>query len=264
MNIEEYISSGVLELYVFDQLSAEERLDVERMIELHTEVRQEVFEINKSIGKYAQLNAVATPSGVKEELFKQIKDSVKSDPSSNKPNSSDNLNSVPKNSSWNLLSSLFLLSTLGILAFHLMKQNSWNQEKLNFKEELLQCDSLKIKERQGYAMIQDLRNENIAIAKIASTPKFASTTMYLHTSKKDKFNYLQLNNLPDLAAGQAYQLWALKDGQAPMPLTVFNDQEAFVKVDFVDDTKTYAITIEKAEGATAPTMDNLIGTFSVE
>jgi anti-sigma-K factor RskA len=259
VNIEEYISSGVLELYVLDQLSPEERQEVDRMIELHTEVKQEVFEINKAFGKYAQLSSVSAPLGAKADILNQLKDSVKPD-----TNLGNDTNQLPKSSNWNLLTSLFLISSLGLLAFHLFKQNNWNQEKLNFKQELLKCDSLQKKEREGYAMIQDLRNENIAIAKISSTPKFATTSIHLHTSKKDKFNYLQLNNLPNLAAGQAYQLWALKDGQAPMPLTVFNDQEAFVKVDFVDDTKTYAITIEKAEGATAPTMDNLIGTFSVE
>ena len=40
MNIKEYISSGVLESYVLGELSAEERVDVEKKLLLYPELKK--------------------------------------------------------------------------------------------------------------------------------------------------------------------------------------------------------------------------------
>ncbi len=260
MDIKDYISSGILELYVFDQLSPEERTEVERMAALHTEVKVEIFEISKAAAQFAMLNGVTVPPDVKESLFSKIKAQGKN---TGTTSNTTKTNETPKGKWWNGLNTLLLMiSALGFGMF-LYNASLWKKEKALFEKNQLICDSLQRQSQSQYAIINDLKNNNISIAKIAATPKYKDVVMHMHTSKKDKFNYIQLNNLPAIAADQAYQLWALKDGQPPMPLTVFGDKDGFVKVDFIDDVATYAITIEKKEGATAPNMENLIGTFGI-
>ena len=70
-------------------------------------------------------------------------------------------------------------------------------------------------------------------------------------------------NLPDIASDQAFQLWSLKDGADPMPLDVFADKNKIIEVAFVDNTATYAITIEPKSGSKSPTLEKLIGTIGV-
>lgn len=68
---------------------------------------------------------------------------------------------------------------------------------------------------------------------------------------------IQASNLPDLPADKTYELWLIDDG-APVPSGLFRP-DADGDVDFVGDLNgdpaVWAITIEDAEGADAPTTD---------
>ncbi|MBK8625039.1 MAG: anti-sigma factor [Saprospiraceae bacterium] len=66
-----------------------------------------------------------------------------------------------------------------------------------------------------------------------------------------------------IKSNQAFQLWSLKDGVDPMPLNVFADKNTIIPVDFIDQTATYAITIEPKGGSKSPSLDKLIGTMGV-
>lgn len=261
MDIKEYISSGILELYVFDQLTPSERSEVERLAALHPEVKDEILAISKTAEQYAMLQGIKTPADVKTGLFEKIKsqnEKLNTPPSNTRPTAA-----TPDVKKWNGLHSLLLFAALTGFGLYLYKASAWQKERLQFQKDQLVCDSIQRVTQNQYAIINDLRNEHLSVAKLSATPKYKDVVMHLHTSKLEKFNYIQLNNLPPLGADQAYQLWALKDGQPPMPLNVFGNKDGFVKVDFIDEVTTYAITIEKKEGATAPNMDNLIGTFGI-
>ena len=58
MNLTPYITSGVLELYVLDQLSAEERMGVERMVKMYPVLKKELLAIENALEKYATNNAL--------------------------------------------------------------------------------------------------------------------------------------------------------------------------------------------------------------
>jgi len=72
MKISEYIESGILELYVMGNLSAEESVEVEKMMALHPEIQEEVQAIEWSLEKYAKANAVQPPATVKPLLLATI------------------------------------------------------------------------------------------------------------------------------------------------------------------------------------------------
>ena len=67
--VSEYIESGILELYVMGMLTAHESVEVEKMMALHPEVMQEVRNIEASLEKYAQANAVQPHATVKPLLL---------------------------------------------------------------------------------------------------------------------------------------------------------------------------------------------------
>ena len=72
MYIREYISSGILELYVLGATSKEESLEVERLAEFHSEIRNELAGISKTIEKLALANAVVPSSNIKTFLLATI------------------------------------------------------------------------------------------------------------------------------------------------------------------------------------------------
>lgn len=70
--VSEYIASGILELYVLGMISAEESVEVEKMMALHPEVKDEVRAIEESLETYAQANAVQPHETVKPLLLATI------------------------------------------------------------------------------------------------------------------------------------------------------------------------------------------------
>src|SRR6478609_1283348 len=72
MNIKEYIDSGVLELYVMGMLEPEECTEVEQMIAIHPEVREEVEQITIALKAYAEEEAAAPHAAIKPLLMATI------------------------------------------------------------------------------------------------------------------------------------------------------------------------------------------------
>ncbi|HYM92945.1 MAG TPA: hypothetical protein VET23_02325, partial [Chitinophagaceae bacterium] len=62
MNVQEYISSGIIESYVLGLASAEERKEFEIMCEQHPEVLQARIAFEQSLEKQAMENAVDPPA----------------------------------------------------------------------------------------------------------------------------------------------------------------------------------------------------------
>lgn len=250
MNIQEYISSGILELYALGQLSPSEAIEVETMIAQHAEIRQELHQINLGLERYALANSITAPAIIKERLFKELPPKNISAPA---------VDAVKPN---NFIGNLVLggvLATALILFFN--QRTKYNDLKAKYEKEKVFCDSIQNVTTSKYQFVNDIRKEGNNVVKIAATPKYANTVIYLHTNKNEKLNYLQLNNLPPLAEGQAYQLWSLQEGKDPVPMEVFKDADAFVKVGYFDATVNYAITIEKDGGSQVPNLENLVGTF---
>ncbi len=68
MNLQEYIESGVLELYALNQLDAAEREEVERMIAVFPEIKAEFDQIQLALESYAASNAIQPDQRVKVKL----------------------------------------------------------------------------------------------------------------------------------------------------------------------------------------------------
>lgn len=71
-NIQEYIDSGILELYVAGAIAEEECREVEAMAALHAEVREEIAEISKVVEKYAMAHALPVNPAIKPFLMAKI------------------------------------------------------------------------------------------------------------------------------------------------------------------------------------------------
>lgn len=66
---QEYIESGILELYVLNQLDLKSKQDVELMAKLHPEIKEEITNIQLLLEQVAFASAVAPPVTVKPFVF---------------------------------------------------------------------------------------------------------------------------------------------------------------------------------------------------
>lgn len=71
-DIKQYIESGILELYVLNDLTPEEKLDVERMAVTYPTIKQELIEISETMELFAEQNAIEPRGDLRESVINQL------------------------------------------------------------------------------------------------------------------------------------------------------------------------------------------------
>ncbi len=71
-NIKEYIASGILELYALGITTKEENNDLESLLLLHPELKEELNNISETIETYALANAISVDPTIKPFLLAKI------------------------------------------------------------------------------------------------------------------------------------------------------------------------------------------------
>ncbi len=72
MDLKSYIDSGVLELYALDLLNETERVEVEDMLSIHKELKDEYELIQKDLENYATVNSIEPPAPLHEIVVDSI------------------------------------------------------------------------------------------------------------------------------------------------------------------------------------------------
>jgi anti-sigma-K factor RskA len=247
VDIKAYISSGIVESYVMDLASLEERAEFEANCTAYPEVAaaRDAFEL--SLENAAMENAIVPAKGLKEKIWNEIKQDDKRAKvvSINKPAYEVG------NFSW-------MKYAVAACLLLLAGSTYWNYSLYTSNIELQ-------KEKENYVTrIADFEKEMKIITpnpsfKVASLKGMeaapqALTTVYWDSTSTDV--YLLVNNLPKPASDKQYQIWALLDGK-PIDLGLidnefFVDQKRLlVKAKNVQRAQAFAITLEKKGGSGA-------------
>jgi anti-sigma-K factor RskA len=249
MTFNDIKNSGLLELYVLGDLTTSQKSEVEAALKVYPELRAELKEIENALFQYSKFTKRSAPESILDNVLKSISD---------KPNS-NNLDKPGSNLAW-LLGILTVTSLIASTYFY----NKYSSSQQTLLQERIECDQLKQAQEAKNNLLATLSDPENLIIEINPTEKFPETQLYLFTNKGQKKNLIQVQNLPDLADNQSFQLWSLKDGIDPIPMDVFEiDGSQFIEVDFEENTNAYAITIEDKGGAQSPNLDMLIGVFSL-
>ena len=237
-----------------DMLSPAEKAEVEGHINTFPALRNELNEIERSLEFFASSAALKSPAGVKERILNEIRKTMGTTGST----------TAKSGTMWPMIAALFGLGILllGYLFYQKNQDNKQLQNTIALVRDTCQTNTLELNRQLN--LLKQLTEPNNKILPFTATPGFASTDLYMHTNKVTKRNFIQVRNLPALAANQAYELWSIKPNQAPAPLNVFDKPDSgLIEVTYVEGTAVYAITIEAKGGVQSPTMANLIGTVSV-
>ncbi|MBC7829866.1 MAG: anti-sigma factor [Chitinophagaceae bacterium] len=274
MNIQEYISSGIVESYVLGLADHEERADFDRMCAAHAEVRKarELFEL--SLEEQAMLNAVTPSKNIKSKIFAEI------EIESEKINDQSFIDDDPlyvadgtrsegpakiKAMGWlrylaaASIALLIISTALNFYLFNQYKSYSSRYATLMAQQtELAKNNDIMRTRLTAYeGTIAMLRDPDMAVIKMPGTnvptsPDSSSVaTVYWNTKSKDV--YLLVNNLPQPPSDKQYQLWAIVDGQ-PVDAGVFDVQsvDGLLRMKNMPRAQIFAVTLEKRGGSVAP------------
>ena len=287
MNIQEYISSGIVESYVLGIADAAERAEFERMVEQYPEVRNARDEFEKMLEQSMQHQALRPPVHVKSKLLSAIEmeDSRTSSPTESdtsavppaigsvgqfshgdqaKPKASPPL--VKKDYSRYLAAAavILLLMSTGLNFYFFSRYKEYNeryQELILSQTELASHNQiLQTRLLEYEKTIEMMKDPNMYVVKMAAMPSSpdptSATTVYWDTRTKDV--YLTVNKLPSPAADQQYQLWAMVDG-TPVDAGIFDlkDGAMMTKMKNIPRAEAFAVTLEKKGGSQSPSLDKL-------
>lgn len=250
MDINTYISSGVIEAYAMGTLSSEESSILECVMQNNAEVKAAVDEAQQTFEKLATQQAISPPAYLEAAIRSKIDFTAKSD-GDIIPLHPKKINETPKINFtvWMKAASIGILFGLIYLVYQVNLKNSQLEEIAKNNLEL----STKVSALEEMNSII-MNSRRIELKGVENHPTMLAD-VYWHTSKKV---FLEIKNLPAAPAGKQYQLWAIVDGK-PVDLGMYNDHKKTTvhEMKSVNNAQAFAITLEKEGGNPTPTMEEM-------
>ncbi len=276
MDIQEYIASGILELYASRSLSPPEEAEVERIAALYPEVKEELDNITSTLESYAKLHAVEPPAHLRAKIINQLATGGTAVKATSLPTESHTVTApfkqvqmappVTRQSTFSWLAiaaSVLLLISAGLnfyfynnwqttkneyqLALATQNQYAQNIQQVQYKLQLTTSE---------LAMITHHQTRRVDLKGVDKSPK-SSVLVFWNSNTKEVM--LKVADLPAAPAGRQYQLWALENGKpidAGM-LQVAPDSLGVQKMKTIDQAQAFAITLEPQGGSKSPTLDEM-------
>jgi anti-sigma-K factor RskA len=257
LNKEEFISSGLLELYAMRISSPEETQIVEETLKQFPELKQELEDIEISLEEYAQANAIEPPSAAKEKIMSRVFASGRKEENKDVPVISIN-KKAPMFYKWIAAAALILLIGSIIVNY------SYYEKYHDAKQELITAQrTIEQQQKSNQAMNQDMEivtNKYAEPVLLKGTAKAPDAVAKIFWMKNTGDVYINPTNLPQAPAGKQYQLWAIVDGKPVNGGMIVTEKGTYhiQKMKSFGKADAFAITLEKTGGSPTPTMNEMV------
>ncbi len=265
MDIEAYISSGILEAYALGQTTAEEAAIVECVAKNNMRVQEALAELSRTLEALADAQATPPPPGLKAAIqnrlhFPEKKPAETAARSAQIPLPQPAFpeKKAPSSSvGWKVValaaSLLFLLSAGGY--FYTRQQQERLVASLNQAEKTLAGNQLRLDYYQKKEHI--LAQPGMELVMLKGVEKHPEATAVVMWNRQTQNVYLDALNLPKAPAGMQYQLWAMINGK-PVSAGMYNNDAPLQPLSAMNTAQAFAITLENEGGVESPTMENLM------
>ena len=268
MNIEEYISSGIIEQYVLGLTTPEENQEVERMAASNTEVQKEIDSYRLTIESFTDLQKTNPPYEMKERILNAIREeknktSMHAVVSESHPVRS-NVYSLAKYKWLAAASIVLLLISVALNGIYIYKYSQTkdryttllaSQEQLVAKNNTIQTRMENVEQDMQLLMNPEIKP--VVMKGVDSHPGMLATVYF---NGQDRKAYLGKSNLPKAPSGKEYQLWAIIDGK-PVDMGMYSgdNEKSLIPMKSAGpgSIQAFAITLEKEGGSPTPTMDQM-------
>ncbi|MDB5251508.1 MAG: anti-sigma factor [Flaviaesturariibacter sp.] len=253
MNVKEYISTGIIESYVMGMTTEAEAREFEALQAQYPEIASARDAFERSLEERLLQDAPPPPAFLKERIRASL-DAVQA--SADADEAAADEAPVRRLNPWKWVAAATVILLAGSLYWAVTTNNKYESLRAeNARTEALQAELDQTKAALT-ALQQDastLQKPGMKMASLKGTPDAptAQVTVAWDTTSKDV--YLIVNNLPQPASDQQYQLWALLGGK-PVDLGVFDvrQEKLLLKMKNAQNAEAFAITLERKGGSPTP------------
>lgn len=258
MNTSEYISSGILESYVLDQLNEEERAAVKMMALKHPEIQMEIATIERTLEDYSKTAFRVPPAHLKSKIAAQLQ--------FNQPQAIPITYTKKRktvSAYWLIAASVALLLSGVYHIFQYYQLNEATNELMSVEmSKQYLASQLETQEtayedaKKHLAIVAQNGNKTVILKGLDNAPN-AIASIYWNQSSKEV--YLNISEIPTPPENKQYQLWAIVNGK-PVDAGIFDltaDTHTAVlqKMKPINDAQAFAITLERKGGTRVPTLN---------
>lgn len=264
MTVKEIIESGLLEVYVLGNATAEEVSRVNELCSKHPELIQEIENIELALINYSSASAGKLSPALKDKISAKLEFSNEKAGSSETPAKVISLNDNRlKLYRFGLAASLLLFVTS--LTYNILLQN----RVTSLNNELAELSSSQSRMAQQFeiqkASYDQMENE----LAIVTNPKMKKVVLQgmnsmtnhsaaIHWNTETKEVYFNAGAM-SAPQGKQYQLWAIVDGK-PLDagmIDMTDSSTVFQKMKTIPAAQAFAVTIENVGGSAAPTLETM-------
>lgn len=266
MNIQEYIKSGILDLYVTDLLSPVEQREVQRMAQTYPEVQAEINAIENTIEQFATATARTPRPEIKAQLLAILekdktatlgtKEAKKGMMTANLASKSVELPFYRRPYAAAAAVALLVVSSASNLFFY----QNWQTAKA--RTETLLAEKTQLAELNTSEAVYHkdalaaLTNADIKTVVLKAQPFSPNTKVTIFWSKERSATLASIQNLAPAPEGKQYQLWALLDGK-PIDAGLLDSTNTTQRMKSIANAQAFAITLEPKGGSASPHLEAL-------
>jgi anti-sigma-K factor RskA len=246
MDIKEYISSGVIELYVLGLCSPEEEKEFETLRLQYPELNTAILEYESALENQHQKEAKLPPAAVDEKVLKTL-DSLNA-PAIAVPIHQQNIRSF---SWWKMAAAASILLLITSAVFNYLLYNKTKKQELALQNKDADNSSLPASD------YEIMKNPTITPVAMYGVGSHAICRCTMFWDKKTGKIYIMIHHLPKSSESKDYQLWASVSGQQ-VNVGIINDaiRGRFIELSNVPPGSiAFTVTLEKAGGNTTPDMN---------
>jgi anti-sigma-K factor RskA len=278
VDVQRYISSGIIESYVVGLVSEQEAREVENAIAEYPEVKAAVEACRQDMERYVELNAVKPPKTIRNRILDAIDNESSPEgelllPEELREPEEDPGGPVFKMPAlkvnpahvWLYVAGVAVLLLLISVIFNVYYAKQYNASLQRYAD-LSSSQAALSEQTRAYQVRQQALEQELALLKdpalkwtrLSGTGKHTGQLATIGWNPQSKEAYLLALSLPEPGPDQQYQLWAVVNNK-PVDAGVFevSQQRLLQKMKPVAAVQIFIITLEKKGGNTTPSLDQI-------
>lgn len=256
MDIEKYIASGILELYVAGALSPEENLEVQHYAIEYPKIQQEIEAIEAALLEVTEKMSPGLSESTYNQIIAEIDDVIPFTPEVRK-----------KKTLWTNYAgwAAALLFAIGMVWMYVGNQNLKtelqisSQQAENLKDEIIR---VRTQITNTEETLKRLREKSISLVNLDGQDIAPESYAKVFWDQSRQMVVIDALGLPNPPVGYAYQVWSLMlNPLTPTSLGLLSDfeenEKRLFELENPNASEAFGITLEPAGGSKSPTLEQL-------